>query len=184
MPLPPGEDDCLANNKPQRKRKAINYVEMDDHSQGAAITSPQGQRHRAGEGMGDEADGDGDMYGADSTDTAMVSAAATDSESAIESTGGDAESQRAQLRRRVQCTLERMAATPLELRRKLKHAESISQRSPYQLFWRAFCSTCGMRFERVEGPLQLASHCGWHHMKDLLEYRCGAVARAVAIPAH
>jgi hypothetical protein len=87
--------------------------------------------------------------------------------------GGDAEAQRMELRRRLQWTIDSMAASPRELRRKLNQALSVSQRSHCQLSWRAFCSICGMRFERVEGPLQLASHCGLHHLHELLEYRCG-----------
>lgn len=173
MPLPPavwpGEADCLAANKPQRKRKAINYMEADELRRSTAAASPPGRR---GAGGGADSDTDGVGGCADGMHTGMASAAVADPEGAVAMMGGDAEAQRGELRRRLQWTIEGMAAAPLELRRKLNQATYVAQRSRCQLSWRAFCSICGKRFERVEGPLQLASHCGLHHLHELLEYRC------------
>ena len=158
------QEGGLALNRAQRKRKLVNYTEIDDETVGSAARNFNGN-------------GDGALCGEarmdQSTDSIRLSE--TDSkEDPAEVAAADMimEEQRMELRRRLQWTLDSMAAAPFELRRRLLHAKEVAARSNSRVSWKAFCSTCGMRFERVEGPLQLASHAGLHHLHDFLEYRC------------
>jgi len=157
------QEGGLALNRAQRKRKLVNYTEIDDETVGSAARNFNGN-------------GDGALCGEarmdQSTDSIRLSE--TDSkEDPAEVAAADMimEEQRMELRRRLQWTLDSMAAAPFELRRRLLHAKEVAARSNSRVSWKAFCSTCGMRFERVEGPLQLASHAGLHHLHDFLEYR-------------
>jgi len=92
---------CLASNKPQRKRKAVNYVEFDDG-------------------------GRKPFNGADSNAAAQAAGGAAEEEAGEAGEGPEAAQH--DLRKRLMWTLESMAAAPLELRKRQRHAAEISVR--------------------------------------------------------
>jgi len=177
-PTPSGwlsEAGCVAVNKPQRKRKAVSYVEAAAAAAAARAVSSASSQHGVCEQMDEEVAGRRrPRLGGEAAD--HVPAAPDTREAAP----AEAEAEEQQLRQRLLWTLEAMAAAPLELRRKRRRADEIAARSGGAVAWGACCSRCGQWFEAVGGALQLSSHCGAPHLRPHPRLHLGRTSPSAA----
>lgn len=72
------------------------------------------------------------------------------------------------IRRHLLVTLQAMATSPLQLRQRHMQCLGIAERAGSPM-WPCFCSVCGLRFEHIQGSVQLAAHAGGHVVHERLQ---------------